>query len=421
MALDTLTTYNLYLKRAYEDLLVYAIEKGSAFSKWLDKHGGSNMTLGGQSLTNYWAADTELGWKGAALTEGGDHALPGSITARQFTAAATHQSYTLSYTGHLKASGTAKRFTYNARKLFDRLVKALQTEAYLTNCIFDMNDGTANLGQISSVSGTTNGVLTMKSSVNMNRFFQGMFITVRSATTAGTDRLGALADGEITDIDVEARTITIADADGALANDYVALYNFYDTTVPEGIRSLVGTTGTVQGANRATVGNRYARALAVSASSNALSEDYIQQLTDRQEQQAPEGEMDGNVFVGDHATRRWFWLLRKGDARHQDVTTAQTGIKTTEVYTAGGFRPFLADRFAEPLELYYLNGKDWCKGYPEGHAGGTWFDDDGSILHPATGSTASYKDAWEATWVIRKQNIIRNFRSQAKLTTFVAP
>jgi hypothetical protein len=336
-----------------------------------------------------------------------------------YTASAARYSVGMEIDGDLFAYAAKKEASYLGDILKRKTKSVRDTAAHLIAIRAFMNGD----GIMAQVTGVAGNVLTL-GSPGANWFRRGQRVIVPDLTTGGTDQLtGAAATrGKVVGVDRINNAITLADATGAAVGDYVALENMYDITEMQGLKSLIKATGTVQGVLRTTAGNDFAQAWVLNLGGAALTEmNGIQKLNDYIRDYSP-NQTSVSEFITDSASARAVFLSVADRIRYLEAKEIVPGFKSIQIMTAEGPVPLSTDPYCYNGDVYGLNLGEAVLMWPEGEKGGTWFDRNGNVLHPKTGSTAGgvYADAWQGWWVMRPQLAIDDFQAQGLLTNFVS-
>lgn len=416
---DTLTTFTYALKVFQRDKLVSDIPNNVAFYKMIQ--GNINrQPVGGRSLTANWAVHQarNLGW--GPLSEGGDFATPRTNSYVAYSLSLAHMNIGFEFTGHLEAAGGKPDYAWivNQSEQFAKDTKDAVTRLM---AILLMLDGTANLGTISAVS--TN-IITLATG-QIAHFELGMRLTIRDTASGGTEQLTSAqpASGTITDVDYANNAFTVADAAGAVAGDVVALYEFYGATLPNGLRNIVGNTGTFQGVNRATAGNKFASSW-IRNVTVPLTDNLLIQTAHDVDKFSRNAKHIGDIMLTDKDSERWYYLSKADQVRFNGETKILGGYEAVGVAIgAGGKRWLMADANAWPGEVIMCGADDLFllrptsgldSGWVENGAGGYLFQKTGSS---AGGVMADAKDGW---WVERYNIGCDNPRNMARVTGYAA-
>lgn len=415
---DLLSSANLGLKTYFRKKLCRDIPDNIPFFS-IVKDKSQQLTFGGRSLQATWAIETARGWGLGSHGDGGDFTDARPMQFENYVAELAHYHWTTEFTGHLEAAGTSDPFTYLGnimRKL------SMETQKGMTRWlgISAMSDGTAVLGRINGI--PAGNVLTLDET-QMNYFEVGMYITVRDTRSGGSEQLtGTLPDaGLIVAVDYQNSTITIADAAGAADNDYVAIAGLYGQTLMEGIRSLNTNVGTVQAIDRSVAGNEFAQAWVVPGGGAALSESLVQKANDEILNRSRNKKYPG-VILSDTDSRRWFFGAMVDRHRFADNERMIGGYHSIGFHTGDGTRDFVVDPVAYPGEIHFIDLDTYGLAYPEGQAGGNWYQPGKDVLlpKPSTAGTG-YADAKVMIWIARIQLICDEFRNNALVNDYIAP
>ncbi|TFG48514.1 MAG: hypothetical protein E4H38_06365, partial [Gemmatimonadales bacterium] len=402
MTLNTMTTWSEAFQTDYHDVFVKQIY-GQSKAATMIRNKGKKRTVGGSSFQAVWASNVTRGMGSSALdTEGGDLAAGIADKADNYTLGVSQSSFSFEVSGKL-LSAARKKGPKFFKNLMDEKMKNTLDNVQFFIAIHMFGDGTGNIGTINAVSGTTNGYITMNAP-GIRWFRRGMRITVRDTATSGSEQLTnqvASVAGEIVDEDRENDRIYCRDVAGAAANDYVALFNHYGATAPNGLKNIVSTTGTFQNIDRTAVGGFYAKAWVTDRGAVALAESDFMNLNNKVSQYA--NNVDSvNVFVTDHASCVDLFTAIGDRHRYSDNESMDVGFKTLKIHTPDGPKALMPEKLCYPGDVYALNPGKLVEVWPEGEQGGTWFDEDGNVLRPLTAATGQgYSDAWTASRIIR--------------------
>lgn len=416
---DTLTTFTYALKVFQRDKLVSDIPNNVAFFKMIQ--GNVNrQPVGGRSLTATWAVHQQrnLGW--GPLTEGGDFATPRTNNFAAYSLALAHMNIGFEFTGHLEAAGSRPDYAWVVNQA-EQFAKDTKDAVTRLMAILLMLDGTANLGTISAVSTNTITLATGQ----IAHFEIGMRLTIRDTASGGSEQLTSAqpASGTITDVDYQENKFTIADAAGAVAGDVIALYEFYGTTLPNGLRNIVSNTGTFQGVNRATAGNKFANAW-LKSTTVPLTDNLLIETAHYVDKFSRNAKHIGDIMLTDKDSERWYYLSKTDQVRYSGETKMLGGYEAMGVAIgAGGKRWLMADPNAWPGEVVMLGADDLFlmrptagnySGWVENGSGGYLFQKNGSA---AGGVMADAKQGW---WVERYNIGADNLRNMARVTGYAA-
>lgn len=418
MTQNTTSTWNEAFQVDYQNVFTKQIYGQSKTASIIRKKGKS-WAVGGQSLQSVWASRTVQGSGSGSLSEGGDLAAGKPHRAKNFTEGLAEYSFTTEMSGKL-ISQAKKRGPKFFKNLIDEYMTYLldNVQFFLATRFFGNADGL-----IAQISAVNSNVLTLATPGPI-WVRPGQYVTVRDATTSGTEQLSGTpaTDGEIVDVDRENSTITLADASGAAGNDYVYLANHYDVTEMNGLRNLIGVqTGTVQNVNRATAGNNYAKPWLIDRSGGVLREIDFMNLNNRLSKYANNVDSVG-MFVTDHDSVIDLFEAVGDRHRYSDNTEMIAGFKTMKIHTPDGPKALIPEKFCYPGDIYGMRPEKFVELHPEGEKGGHWFSEDGQILRPMTAASgAGYRDAWTASRIVRCNFACTDFNANATLTNFGSP
>lgn len=417
---DTLTTFNLALKTYQRPKLHKAIP-GAVAMLALIQGSADRHPVGGRSLTATWAVHQKrnLGW--GPLSDGGDLAAARTNTFQNYSLSVAHMNMGFEFTGHLEAAGSQPDFAWVMNQAETWAKDTKDAVARLMGILL-MLDGTANLGTISSISTNTITLATGQ----INHFELDMRLTVRDTASGGSEQLTSAqpASGTVTDVDHASNAFTIADATGAAAGDVIALYEFYGSTLPNGLRNIFSTTGTFQGVNRATAGNKFAQAF-VKTATGALTDNLLIESAHLVDKFAWEDTHVGDVMLTDLDSERWYYLSKADQVRYQGETKIMGGYEATGVAIgAGGKRWLMADKNAWPGEIVMFSADRLFLLRPTQGTDSGWVENPqgGGYLFQKTGSAAGgvYADAKQGWWVERYNVGCDDPRTGVRLTSYSA-
>lgn len=421
MAGETTTTLANFYQTKYRDVMNSDVPKASKTSMMIFSKA-RKIELGGTSLNTTWAHQTAEGIGFGTLTEGGDYPTAGYDSAQNPTLAMAHFAASVKWSGHALAAGSSTR--YDGKKLIKKKLTALTeaTKRYLARMF--MWDSTSILCQAGTVSGTTNGYFTIKSGGCPIHFFEpGQVVTFRDASSGGTEQLtnAATGGGRVVGIDPQLGRVYLADISGGAGDDYIAWSGVYDTTVVNGIRTLIDSAGTVQGINRATATNSFFRCIEFT-DTDALGPSKIDELRDVVMDQAELRVGDyTTTWAGNRKTRRWAALSTIGQNRFADLDLS-LGVPSVKINDKDGAKAFLEDPYFIDAELYAVCWDKLVIGYPENEAGGAPVMNGDSPLFQATAASGDgYADSQISYWTWRGNIGIDDARCQGKRTGFLSP
>ena len=388
------------------------------------KGAASGRPTGGKSLTANWMVETgaNLGWDD--LTEGGDFATPRKGIYKNYSLSCAHMSFAFEVSGHLQASGYSDKYAWIAAESERFMDQTKDTVTRLVGILI-MLDGTANLGTILSIATNT---ITLDTGQILNVLL-GMRLTIRDTASGGTEQLtGAQpAAGQVSDPDYPGNAFTIGDATGAAAGDYVAIYEFYGATLPNGIRNIVAATGTFQGINRASAGNKFAVSQ-VRSDTGAFGDNMLIRTAHEVLKMSPDKDpTKGWLAIMDFDSQRWYYLTKQDQVRFQGGG-GQGGQKIVGGYAGvglslggGGEVMLTADERAWPGETLFLDPASLFILEPTSGVKDGWVENaGGSYLFQKTGSAANgvYADAKQAFYVKRYNVGCDKPRNNARLTGY---
>ena len=419
MAGDTTTSATQFYKQKFSPYL--GDDQQHACPTWgVIERLAKREEVGGKNLDAQWAHQRYAGVGMGALTEGGDYPTAAAAAAINPALGLAHWAFAVDFTGHLEAQGSDREAGW-AGDWKKKLSRDLRDRHRFLLARFAFHDGTANWGTVSAVSGTTDGYIEVSGAPIW--FFQpGETLTIRDTASGGTEQLtGGAGSGLIKDIDYDNNRVYMADVSGAAANDTIAISGFYDATVPNGIKNIIGNTGTIQGINRATVGNYMYRAT-VQTTTSSLSPTNVDELRDTVEAIASaRGMKYRSQWIGNRKMRRWATLATIGQNRFADLDLT-LGVPSVKIGDRSGPRTFIEEDYVLDGQLFVASIADWCLAYPKKLKGGYPVMNGSSVLWPATAASGTgYADRRIMYWAVRQNLGARNFRTQAKRTGIVSP
>ena len=418
MAKDTTTSLASFFKTKFRHKLGVDLPKASLLARDIDKNARS-VEVGGTSLNTTWTNISAEGVGTGALDEGADYPTPLTQTPLQYSLGLAHLAFSVGFTGHTEAMGTSQDMSWIG-SVAKYLEKRLRNYAKVTYARFCVNDGTPNWGVTTgAASGTTNGYFTVGFPANFVR--KGELLTVRDAASGGSE---TVADGTVVEVDAPNSRIYCADVTGVGSGEYVSLAGYYGKTVPNGIRNIVGATGSIQGVTRTTVGNFMTKAVVISSTGKPVTGTSVDELRDMVETEGGIRE-DGSYtskWYANQKYRRWATLASAGQARFAGMGSLQLGAASIDVADRDGYKTINEDQYIEDGTLYAVSAKDLIKVAPQGMKGGYPIMNGNSILFRANASSGQgHADEQRIYWVIRGNLGCDSFRSQGKDTGRVSP
>lgn len=431
MAGDTLSTLTGFYQTKYRDVLNTDVPRASKVSMMLFNRA-RRIDLGGTSLNATWAHQTAEGIGFATGSEGGDFPAAGYDSAQNPTLAMCRFFASVRWSGSALKAGTQTRF--DGKKLIKKKLTAL-TEAqkrYLARMM--MWNGSAILCQAgSTISATALGYFTIASGGCPVHFFEpGQVLTFRDATSSGTEQLtnAATGGGRVIGIDPNFQSggatqprVYCQDLTGAAAGNYIALAGVYDTTVVNGIRNLVDSTGTVQGIDRSLAVNSFFRCTEFDGTGFAMGPSRVDQLRDAVLDVAELRTGDyATTWAGNRKTRRWAALSTIGQVRFPSIDEMVVGTRSIKVNDKDGEKAFLDDPYFIDAELYAICWDKFVIGYPEGEEGGSPIMNGDSPVFQALASTGDgYSDSYLSYSQWSGNVGLDDARCQGKDTGFTSP
>lgn len=337
---------------------------------------GRKIDLGGLGLNCKLAIRNATGAIAGALTEGGAYPSPGFQSGITPVMTCTHAVAAVGWTGHVIAMGSSEKASFDQMTEIKRSLSDLKEKMKRTIARFLMWSGTAVLGTTAAASGTTGGYFTLASGACPINFFEaGDIVTLRNATSGGTELLtnAATGAGRILQIldDLATPRVILTDATGATAGggDTIAWANFYDTTVIEGLRSMVLNSGTFMGLARATGANAAMRALLIDAGGASVQPNDPDRLRDKVWERAHlKGEYNLK-WICNPRTRRSFVETTRGMVRWASLEKQELGTTTLNVNDKDGSKELMTDSYLIDGELFVIDPSKLLYGCPEGMEG----------------------------------------------------
>lgn len=418
---DLMADVDLGLKTDFHDVFVKQIYARSHVLDRIKKHG-KKRSLGGRSGQAVWAVDAVHAMGMSIHDEGGDFGIARPDRQKNYTIQGVRKNFILEISGDVLAY-TKKTSASYLGDFLKRKMKNLLSAAQWYYATAVMANGDSQIAQIAS-GGVSGNVLTLDDP-GVRWLRKGDYVTIRPATSGGAEQLtGGDGSGEIVDIDRNAGTITLSDATGAAAADYVYREGTYDSstggkTTVNGLRNLIAATGTVQGTNRATAGNGFAKAFVLDNGAAALTENDFMELNDLIEDYSFSGDHKGVEFITDSPSVRTLFAVI--DERHRFMANDQmdVGFGKLRIHTTHGPRDLTADPLCYPGDVYRLDFKEFLIFEPQGEEGGVWHNRHGSTLLPLNASSGQgYADGWQAVRVCRMNIGLDEFQCQGVLRNF---
>jgi hypothetical protein len=229
MAGDLVSTIQELRKQFYDDHLQEDVPKASPATE-LFMSKARRFELGGLGLNAKMALRNATGVGFATLTEAAAYPSAGFQSGVTPVVTCAHFAASVKWTGHVEAMGTSPAASFQRGTVIKQNLNDLKEEAkkYIARML--MWDGTSILGTTAAASGTTGGYITLASGSAPIQFFEaGQILTLRTASTSGTEKLtnSATGAGRILQVayDLATPRVYLTDSTGAAANDYVGWAN----------------------------------------------------------------------------------------------------------------------------------------------------------------------------------------------------
>lgn len=418
---DSTTTDAEFFQIHYQKWLGSDLFKSRGLPKMIDE-ASQKIELGGKNLDTTWGHETAAGVGMSALTEGGTFATPRYSSAINFTLALTHMSLAAEFTGHVEAQGTSAKF--GGKSIKEDLAKKIRDKAQLLAARWLMHTGSPILCTTTAASGTTNGYVTI-TGCPLTFFVEGEYLNFYNAAASGSSVLtnAATGAGRIVKVDYDNSRVYIADATGLTGGggDYCTWDGFYDKTVPNGIRNLVDSSGTVQGVNRATVGNQAAIATEFDWTGTTMGPTLVDILRDRVEKIAERRSSKyQTLWAFSRAARRDATVSVIGQNRFTDLDMT-LGVAKLKVADKDGTKLWIEDDMLPDTELYALCLDRFVQGYAAGMKGGYPLMNGSSPYFQGRDGNGAVLDLVQMFWVLRYNTGCRDFRCQGKGHDWDAP
>lgn len=415
---EDLSNFDLALKTYYVQTVVRDISDKVPFLKTID--GKDERPTGGRSRTATWEVESaaNLGW--AALSEAGDFATPRKGTYKNYSLSVADLNVGFEISGHLETAGVTKDMNF-FMQLGEKF--ANETKKTMTRLlgILVMLDGTANIGTVLSVATNT---ITLDTG-NINNILLTMRLTIRNAASGGAEQLSngnQPTDGTVTDVDEYNNAFTINNATGAAAGHTIAIYEFYGSTLPNGLRNMIGNTGTFQGINRATAGNKFAVSPVVTDTGVYGDSMLIKAAHNVLKFSRDDDPSADWLAITHHDDTRWYYLTKQDQVRYtagdKKIIGGYDGVGLS---TGGGGTVVLtADTRALPGETIILRPQDFGILRPTSGVTSGWVENAGSYLFQKTGSAANgvYADAKQGWWIDRRNYYCDRPRNSLRLNGY---
>jgi hypothetical protein len=424
MAGDRIASSTEFFKQRFRDFMANDAPNASDLSLAIYNEA-RKIEVGGKSLNTQWAHERYPGVGMNVLTEAGDFPIADSSAAINPSLGLAHYAFAVDFSGHLEAQGSSKADgwagAWAKKKSMD-----LRDKAQSLTARFCVGDGTANWGIVGAVNTTGDDYFTLASTsaMTIHAFHPGETVSFNPSTTGGTVR----ATAKITDVDYANERVYVDDlATGgsgtATAADYVQINGFYDAAaIPNGLQNIVAATGTIQGVNRATVGNFMYRATvqgtagALGATDPDLLRDAVMDVA-----KSRSGKYSSK-WCGNREMRRWCALATIGQVRFASPTALSLGTPGVTINDKDGAKSFIEDEYIRDGYLYAVTPSKFIVSYPAGMKGGYPVMNGNSAFWQATAASgAGYSDRKIMYWVVRTNMGCDDFRPQGLRSGILAP
>ena len=383
------------------------------------------IEIGGISLNATLAIRNATGVTVGTLSEAGSFPTPGFQSGVSPTLTCSHFAAAVGWSGHVVAMGKDQLKSFQTKSVIQQNLQDLKDgmKKLLTRMI--AWNGTAIWGTTAAASGTTGGYITLASgSAPINFFEPGWTLTLRTATSGGTEKLtnAATGAGRILQVrdDLDPPQIVLTDATGATAGggDYVAVSGLYDTTVIDGLLNLVKNTGTVMGLDRATGANAAMRAYYKDMGGASLGLTDPDFLRDVVNDRASLRYGYASSWVCNRRTRRSLAASTLGMVRFSGPTDVNMGTPTMKVNDKDGTKEVQETTYIPDKYLFAVDYSKFVKGSPEGMEGPQMVDNPaGSPVFMVPG-TSNWTDAYRSFATLRCAVGMEEFRASGVLTNF---
>lgn len=421
---DTLSTVANAYEQKYHAAIANFVKKCDPVAERIySKAKRKNVTVGGASNNVVWARSLIEGGGDGALDEGGDFATAGASSVGQYTLAPVRWNFSVEWTGLTEEIGTGLIAKEYGAKIAARQLKHLQNRVAKTVCRWLMHDGTPVWGRVNGTPNTSgDDYFVIDDDVPFAFFEKGQILTARDGATGGTEQLSGGVQ-TIQELDPENRRIYVSSVAGLADNDYISLSTHYDETVPNGLMNLVSNTGTVQGVNRATVGNSDAEAWVLSNGADPLTSDFIDKVRDRAWSESVQRE-GGYMpqFIVSPLTRRIMSQACIGQNRFTDMKGFSLGNTAMKVATEDGWKEVEVSTYMRDYQIIAADLGAMLVATPEGKEGGYPAKLAGDSIMRKTGSAAGvWADAYQSVWIWSGNfGVEKNFTAMARGYDFVA-
>lgn len=422
MAQETLSVFQKSLRYFHGPRMAKAIPQ-KIFFLLMAQDKSSDVRFGGRDATMIFPVHTKRNWGTGAKSEGGDFGTPRQHGFDQYSVGLADLDVNFEISDKLvKATRSRPDLAYVKRALDFEAESVIDTSQKLL-AIQVFGDGTGAIAQVETDTGaiTTGGFYVDNPGIEWLE--EGMFIEAYPSANKASGGSNQFTNGvlEITDVNPSTGFVTVdQDPTGVADNDWVFLTGHQGQTNMMGLQGHIddGTAlATYQGITRS--GNRYSQAHVISHSNNPLSEQAVYAVTQRLVQRSISEQVDH--IITDPQTCDWLATTIM-DRQRFSGTTLVGGHAAVKFETPFGTKTIVPDPLAWPGYMQFISFEDFGFGWM-GDKGGSWFDEDGHMLHRKISSSSGtgYAAAWVASWQMYVQMIGENPLNQALLKDYVAP
>lgn len=384
------------------------------------------IDIGGISLNATLSIRNASGFTPGALSEAGAFPTPGFQSGVSPTLTCAHFAGAVGWSGHVLAMGKSQLMSFQTRDEIKQNLLDLKDGIHKLLVRMVSWNGTAIWGTTALASGTTGGYITMASGSAPTNFFEaGWTLTLRTATSGGTEKLtnAATGAGRILQVrdDVSPAQIVLTDASGATAGggDYVAVAGLYDQTVIDGLLNLVKNTGTVMNLDRATGANAAMRAWYKDMSGAPLGLTDPDYLRDSVNDRASLRYGYASTWVCNRRSRRSLAATTLGMIRFADQSkAAQSGTPSFSINDKDGTKEVMETTYLPDAELLALDFSKFVYGSPEGMEGPQVVENPGGSPIFMVPGTSNWTDAYRSFVTLRCALGMEEFRAAGRMTNF---